>query len=230
MPDRAVWNKELLFGAITVAWGQEQGTWGPVLLLVAGLTGQDGTDSPRPVNFPGCSSCSTASGSALSPGTRCPGSSCAQAGLCLPGFGALADVLSPWQHSPASRAAPALLFHTHGRGLEAVGLSPVVVPGAALAASSPLPARSSSLPPPVSSLALNRPVPACLFATSWHCCSWHRALLPSHPVRHLLSVGSCGTAWVPCALCCAHDTDAAAVGVSLAAQGGPVLPLPVRSG
>lgn len=139
----------------------------------------------------------------------------------------MADVHSPWQHSPASRAAPALLFHTNGQGLEAVGLSPVVVPGAALVASSPLPARSSSLPPPVSSLALNRPVPACLSATSWHCCSWHCALLPSHPVRHLLSVGSCGTAWVPCALCYAHDTDAAAVGVPLAAQGGPVLPLPV---
>lgn len=132
-----------------------------------------------------------------------PGSSCPQAGLCPPGFGAVAGVHSPGQHSPASRAAPALLFHTHGRGLEAVGLSPVVVPGAALAASSPLQARSSSLPP-VSSLVLNRPVPACLFATSWH------PAAPScpAPVRPLLSVGGCGTAWVPCA----HDPDAAAVG------------------
>lgn len=40
-------------------------------------------------------------------------------------------------------------------------------------------------------------------------------------------MGSCGTAWAPRALCHARDTAAAAGGVSLAAQGGPVLPLPV---
>lgn len=61
VPDEAVWNKELLLGAVTVAWGQEQGVWRPVLFPDAGLTGQDGMDSLRPVNFSGCSPCTTAS-------------------------------------------------------------------------------------------------------------------------------------------------------------------------
>lgn len=195
-----------------------------MLLLDAGLTGQDGTDSLRPVNFTGCSSCTTASSQCSQPWHRVVLALLAhRPGICPPGFGAVADVHSPWQHLPASRAAPALLFHTHGQGLEALGLSPVVVPGAALAASSPLQGRSSSLPP-VSSLVQNRPVPDCLFATSWHpAAAGTVPFCPATSEAPALS-GCRGTAWVPCALpmmqlLCGPGP--------LAAQWGPALPLPV---
>lgn len=162
MPDGAVWNKELLLGAITVAWGQEYGMWGPVLLLDTGLTGQDGMGSLKASKFHWLLTLQHSLITVLSalahggPGSCCP-----------PRFGAVADVHSPWQHSPASRAAPDLLFHTRGWGLEAVGLFPAVVPETALAASSPLQTRSRNLPP-VSNPVLNRPLPDCLFSTSWH--------------------------------------------------------------
>lgn len=44
--------------------------WGPVLLQDAGLTGQDSTDSLKPVNFTGCSSCTTASSQCSQPWHR----------------------------------------------------------------------------------------------------------------------------------------------------------------
>lgn len=143
--------------------------WGPVLLLDAGLTGQDGMGSLQASKFHWLLTLQHSLITVLSalahggPDSLLP----TRPGLCPAGFGAVADVCRPWQLSPASRAAPDLLFHTHGWGLEAVGLSPVVVPEAALGASSPLQMRSSSLPP-VSNLVLNRPLPDCLFATSWH--------------------------------------------------------------
>lgn len=178
--------------------------WGPVLLLDAGLTGQDGMGSLKASKFHWLLTLQHSLITVLSalahggPGSCCP-----------PRFGAVADVHGPWQHSPASRAAPDLLFHTSGWGLEAVGLFPAVVPETALAASSPLQTRSRNLPP-VSNPVLNRPVP--VFHILAPCCCWYSALLPSHPVRHLLSVGCRGTTWVPCVLCCARDMDAAAVG------------------
>lgn len=121
---------------------------------------------------------------------------------------------------------PASLLHigTHGWGLDAVGLSPVMVPGAALVASTPLQVRSNSLPPSLSYQLLSWAVPDCpfhLFTTSWHLptpvtSSWHSALLPAHPlghpVRHPHSLGCSGSTWVPCALRCAHYMDAATVG------------------
>lgn len=64
---------------------------------------------------------------------------------------------------------------------------------------------ASSLPPPVSSRALNRPVPHCLFATSWH-----PAAPGTVPFCPAIQRGTCsqwgavGTTWVPCALCHAH--------------------------
>lgn len=103
---------------------------------------------------------------ALAPSARRPG-------LCLLGFGAGSDAHSPWQHLPGIRAASSLTSPRRHLwlGLEAAKLSPVVVPGAALVASTPLLAKRSSLPPPWSYKFLSRAVPDSPFhlsATSWH--------------------------------------------------------------
>lgn len=229
LPGGAAWMEELLLGAITVAWGWGQATWGPVLHPGAGLAEQEGTGTLRPGCFSGRSPCTKAS-------SFCSQSQHTWPWLLLPpglgsghwGLGLALMPPAPGSACLGAELLPASLLHvgTRGWGLEAVGLSSShgMVPGAALVASTPLQARSSSLPPSLSYQLLSRAVPDCpshLVATSWHppapaTSSWHSALLPAHPlghpVRHPHSVGCCGSSWVPCALRRTHYMDAATVG------------------
>lgn len=105
VPDGTVWDEELLLGAITVAWGWGQATWGPVLHPGAG----PGTGTLRPARFTGHLPCTKASlfcsqprhTVALAPAAHRPV-------LWLSGFGAGSDACRPWQCSPGSRAASSL--------------------------------------------------------------------------------------------------------------------------
>lgn len=134
VPDGAVWDEELLLGTITVAWGRGQAEDLCCTLVLARqgrrarvLKGQHVSLAARPAPKP--------HRSVLSHSTWWPW-------LPLPpglgsGHQGLGLALMPPAPSSACLGAellPASLLHigTHGWGLEAVGLSPAVVPGAAL--------------------------------------------------------------------------------------------------
>lgn len=100
-----------------------------------------------------------------------PGSFCPQAwALVCWALGLPLMPTVPGSTCLGSGLHPASLLHIW-LGLEAAKLSPVVVPGAALIASTPLLAKRSSLPPPWSYKFLSRAVPDFPFhlsTTSWH--------------------------------------------------------------